>query len=102
MRVILLAICFCVMLFADGKILFEKKCSSCHIEYIPMALLKENFVEFNNTKLKLKGPTLNQLSFRLKQKLTSQGDDVEFQKLIVTEFIKSYILRKTYLGVYKK
>ena len=92
MRTVLLMFSLCMMLFADGKALFEKKCASCHVEYIPMALLKENFVEFNNTKLNLKGPTLNQLSFRLKQKLTNPGDDEEFQKLIVTEFVKSYIL----------
>ncbi len=80
-----------IALFGSGEGIYKEKCASCHAGYIPMGTLKENFVEFNNTKLKLKGPTLNQLSFRLKQKIGDPAGDREFHMMEVTEFIKSYI-----------
>ena len=82
-----------MLLFADGETIYKNKCAACHEGYIPMGALKENFVEFNNTKLKLKAPTLNQLSFRLKQKIGDPKGDEEIHMLEVVEFVKSYIIK---------
>ncbi len=82
---------FSMLLYADGKSTYENKCAICHESYIPMGLLKENFVEYNNTKLQLKAPTLNQLSFRLKQKIGDPSGDEEIHRMEVAEFIKAYV-----------
>jgi len=82
---------FSMLLFADGETIYKKKCASCHKEFIPMGQLKENFVEYNNTKLRLKGPTLNQLSFRLKQNIGDPKGDEEIHLMEVSEFIKEYV-----------
>jgi thioredoxin-related protein len=86
-----LLVSFSIGLFSDGVTIYKNKCASCHEAYIPMGELKENFVEFNNTKLKLKGPTLNQLSFRLKQKIGDPHGDEEIHLMEVVEFVKSYV-----------
>ena len=62
MKIISFLFVFAIALFAnfeDGKKVFDAKCSSCHKEYIPMNLLKENFLEKNNTLLNLKAPSAN-------------------------------------------
>ncbi len=56
-----------------------------------MGDLKENFVEHNNTKLKLKAPTLNQLSFRLRQKIGDPNGDRDMQLMEIEAFVKSYL-----------
>lgn len=81
-----------VVLFADGESVYKAKCASCHAGYISMGELKENFVEYNNTKLNLKGPTLNQLSFRLKQNIGDPKGDKEFHLMEVVEFVKDYVI----------
>jgi len=78
--------------FADGKSVYQEKCSSCHKAYIPMKELKENFSEYNNTKLKLKAPTLNQLSYRLKAMIGDGLEDEEVHEFEVREFIKDYAM----------
>jgi hypothetical protein len=90
-KVVWLLVFFYIGLFADGMTIYKNKCASCHKEFIPMGRLKENFVEYNNTKLKLKGPTLNQLSFRLKQKIGDPNGDEEIHLMEVVEFVKSYV-----------
>ena len=83
---------FSVAVFAnEGKILFEKKCASCHIPYIPMLKLKENF-EHNNTILHLKAPTLNQLSYRLKKRIGDPKGDEEIHRMEVGAFVSDYVL----------
>ncbi len=87
----LLLIISTVLIAKSGEEIFKNKCQKCHVEYIPMDKLKENFMKYNNTKLKLKAPTLNMLSFRLKEQIGSREDDPEFHQFQVTEFIKSYV-----------
>ena len=86
---VLLAFAY-VLLIADGKTIYKQKCASCHKQYISMAELKENFVDFANRKLNLKAPTLNQLSFRLKREIGDMDGDEDFHKMEVVEFIKDY------------
>lgn len=83
---------FSILLHADGETIYKNKCASCHKSYITMGELKENFVEYNNTKLKLKAPTFNQLSFRLKQKIGDPRGDKEIHMMEVTSFIQDYII----------
>ncbi len=82
-----------VMLLADeGKMLFEKHCVSCHTPFIPMSKLKENFLDHNNTLLNLKAPTLNQLSYRLKQQVGDRHGDEDLHRMEVTAFMSDYVI----------
>jgi len=76
----------------EGKILFEKHCSSCHTPFIAMSKLKENFLDHNNTLLNLKAPTLNQLSYRLKQRVGDRHGDKDLHRMEVTAFMSDYVL----------
>jgi len=92
LNILLLLSLFFTTLFAkSSEKIFENKCEQCHVKFIPMGKLKENFIEYNNTKLKLKAPTLNMLSFRLKEQIGSMENDREFYQFQVVEFIKSYV-----------
>ena len=75
----------------DGKILFEKHCVSCHTPFISMSKLKENFLDHNNTLLNLKAPTLNQLSYRLKQRVGDRHGDEDLHRMEVTAFMSDYV-----------
>jgi len=75
----------------EGKVLFEKHCASCHTPFIPMSKLKENFLDHNNTLLKLKAPTLNQLSYRLKQRIGDPKGDEDMHRMEVTAFMSDYV-----------
>ena len=82
-----------VVLFADeGKDLFIKHCVSCHAPFIPMLKLKENFLDHNNSLLKLKAPTLNQLSYRLKQRIGDPKGDIDIHRMEVTAFMSDYVI----------
>jgi cytochrome c5 len=59
----------------EGEKVYQNKCVSCHEVYIPMTKLMENFVEKENKLLNLKAPTLNQLSYRLKQQIGDPKGD---------------------------
>ena len=79
-------------LFAnEGKELFTQKCVSCHTPFIPMSKLKENFLDENNTLLKLKAPTLNQLSYRLKKRIGDPKGDNELHRMEVIAFMSDYV-----------
>ena len=82
-----------VILLADeGKMLFEKHCVACHTPFIPMSKLKENFLDHNNTLLNLKAPTLNQLSYRLKQQVGDRHGDEDLHRMEVTTFMSDYVI----------
>ena len=53
-------------LYNKGEKIFENKCMECHEKSMPISLLMKNFIEENNQTLKLKAPTGNEISFRLK------------------------------------
>jgi thioredoxin-related protein len=76
----------------EGKGLFEKHCASCHTPFIPMEKLKENFLDHNNTLLHLKAPTLNQLSYRLKQRIGDPKGDKDIHRMEVIAFMSDYVL----------
>jgi putative hemolysin len=82
-----------LFLLADGEAVYEKQCASCHQRYVAVDILMKNFLESNNTLLHLKAPTLNQLSFRLKQMIGDAKGDAEFHKMEVTDFIQSYVMQ---------
>ena len=76
----------------EGKVLFNKHCVSCHTLFIPMSKLKENFLDKNNTLLHLKAPTLNQLSYRLKQQVGDRHGDEDLHRMEVTAFMSDYVI----------
>ncbi len=93
MKFVFLTLFSVSLLFSmSGKEVYEKKCASCHESYIPMAKLTENFLEKDNTLLKLKAPTVNQLSFRLKQQIGDPKGDEEIHRMEVEAFISDYLL----------
>lgn len=79
--------------FKEGKVLFQKKCSSCHKEYISFEKLKENFFERNNTLLQLKTPTENMLAWAIMKGSKRVGDpnDSEMRQIEIEEYLKSYL-----------
>lgn len=92
MKIVLL-LCFWVgyMFASAGKDVYEKKCASCHKEYIPMDTLKKNYLDYNNTLLKLNAPTINQLSYRLKQRIGNPKGDKNIHRMEVSAFISDYV-----------
>jgi len=83
---------FLVAVFAsEGEVVYQKKCASCHTAFVPLETLMENFMEKNNTLLKLKAPTLNQLSFRLKQQIGDPKGDEDIHRMEVGAFISDYL-----------
>jgi len=92
MKIIGLMMISAVLMMAnEGKVLFEKHCISCHEPFIAMSKLKENFLDHNNTLLKLKAPTLNQLSYRLKQRTGDPKGDNDIHRMEVTAFMSDYV-----------
>ncbi len=91
MRGVGLLIVGLVLWAADGYEVYKRHCASCHQQFIPFEKLKENF-EHNNTILKLKGPTINQLSYRLKTRIGDPKGDEDIHRMEVVEFIKEYVL----------
>ena len=75
---------------ATGEAIFKKHCTACHSLYISQNKLLSNF-EHNNQELKLKAPTLNQLSFSLKDRIGDRKGDVESQLFEVENFIANYL-----------
>jgi thioredoxin-related protein len=74
----------------DGEKVFDTKCLSCHSKYIPQTKLLENIDE-DNELLHLKAPTINQISYALKQKAGDRTSSSEDQKLEVEDFIGEYL-----------
>jgi len=93
MRIICIFMVSSLFLLAnEGKMLYDKHCLSCHKTFIPMSKLKENFLDKNNTLLKLKAPTLNQLSYRLKQRIGDPKGDEDMHRMEVGAFMSDYVL----------
>ena len=93
MKIISLGLLLSLWIFAnEGKMLFKKHCASCHTPFIAMSTLKENFLDKNNTLLKLKAPTLNQLSYRLKQRVGDPHGDEDLHRMEVTAFMSDYVM----------
>lgn len=85
-------LCMGMLFGAEGQEVYEKKCASCHVSFIPMSKLKENFLDHNNTLLKLTAPTLNQLSYRLKQRIGDPKGDNDMHRMEVAAFISDYVI----------
>ncbi len=93
MRIALvMLLCFGSLFAMEGREVYEKKCASCHQGYISMGKLKENFLDYNNTLLNLTAPTLNQLSYRLKQRIGDPKGDNDIHRMEVAAFISDYVI----------
>jgi len=81
-----------VPLLADrGEDVYNRICSKCHQLYIPLEELSKNF-EADNKILKLKAPTISQISYRMKQKIGDPSSDADIQRMEVSAFIADYII----------
>jgi len=74
----------------DGADVFAKKCASYHDYYIPQLRLDENY-EHNNSLLKLKAPTLTELSFRLKDQIGDRKTDAESQTFEIEAWLGDFL-----------
>ena len=93
MKIALLGLlCFMYVLGGEGEEVFKKKCASCHEAFVPVEVLMKNFKETNNTMLHLKAPTLNQLSFRLKQRIGDPRGDEDMHRMEVSAFVADYLI----------
>jgi hypothetical protein len=80
-----------LFLYANqGAELFQKKCASCHNDYIPQSRLNKNYKE-HNRPLKLKAPTLTELSFRLKDQIGDRTSDAESQTFEIEAFLEQFL-----------
>jgi thioredoxin-related protein len=77
---------------ATGKDVYEKKCATCHKLYIAPSKLIENFMEQNNTILKLTAPTINQMVFRLKNRIGDPKGDEDIHRMEVDSFVADYLM----------
>jgi len=75
-----------------GEDVYEKKCATCHKLYISPTKLIENFMEQNNTTLKLTAPTINQIVFRLKNRIGDPKGDEDIHRMEVDSFIADYLM----------
>ena len=75
-----------------GKNVYQKKCKSCHKLYIAPTQLIENFMEKNNTMLKLTAPSINQIVFRLKNRIGDPKGDEDIHRMEVDSFIADYLM----------
>jgi len=91
-RYILLGLLVSTVLYANrGEEVYNKICSKCHQLYISEDKLVQNFMEGNNTLLKLKAPTISQISYSMKQKIGDPKSDADIQRMEVSSFIADYI-----------
>ena len=80
--------------YPEGKAIFKKKCASCHGDFVPPKILKDNFFNKNNTVLNMRSPSVNMLAYALIDSPTHIGDkdDPEMQAIEIEEFLKEYLL----------
>jgi thiol-disulfide isomerase/thioredoxin len=81
-----------LLLSNQGLEVFKAKCQSCHTPFIPIEKLVENFMEEDNKLLNLKAPTLNQISYRLKQQIGNPKGDEDIHRMEVEAFISDYLI----------
>ena len=74
-----------------GEQIFDNKCNSCHVKSMNIGVLMNNFIEHDNKILKLKAPTGNEISYRLKSQVGSK-EDIEFHIEETADFVKDYII----------
>jgi len=92
-KIVLLGVVSTLLLIAnEGEEIFKLKCASCHSGYISIEKLTKNFMESENKLLNLKAPTLNQLSFRLKQQIGDPKGDEDMHRMEVGAFIADYLI----------
>ena len=81
------------IVYADrGADVYQKVCSKCHELYIPEEKLIKNFMEGNNTLLKLKAPPLNMISAQMRAKIGDPQADKDIHRMEVSAFIADYII----------
>lgn len=76
----------------EGEEIYKNKCASCHNGFVSVETLKKNFSKQNNTLLRLKAPTLNQLTFRLKEQIGDPRGDKEIHFMEISAFISEYVI----------
>lgn len=100
MRPILSSILLCSSLLlaqgdkedSTGEEVYKKKCASCHQLYVSPSKLINNFMEHNNTVLKLTAPTVNQMVFRLKNRIGDPKGDEDMHRMEIDSFIADYLM----------
>ncbi len=77
---------------STGEEVYKKKCASCHQLYISPSKLLDNFMEHNNTILKLTSPSINQIVFRLKNRIGDPKGDEDIHRMEIDSFVADYLM----------
>jgi len=75
-----------------GEEVYKNKCASCHQLYISPSKLIDNFMEHNNTILNLSAPTINQIVFRLKNRIGDPKGDEDIHRMEIDSFVADYLM----------
>ncbi len=81
--------------YKDGKKVFNNKCVTCHIEYVALPLLINNFKNHKNKLLNLKAAPFNRLAYNIlngKNAIGHMDDDLDMRKEAIKEYLKDYLL----------
>ncbi len=88
---LLLLSLFSLILFADddanlkaGQKVFDKVCSSCHVELLDKKTALKKFKT-------LKAPPMNEVAQQIKTNIIIKDDDDDVHRAVVIAFIKDYI-----------
>ena len=85
--------------FSDGKNVINKKCLSCHIEYVDMQLYKKNFLVYKNKLLNLKAPSINRIVYKIlysNKQIGTKEDDLDIRKELIKEYLEDFLTNPSY------
>jgi uncharacterized protein YggL (DUF469 family) len=72
------------LLATDGYDIYQKNCSSCHVEMMTKSYALKNFK-------KLKAPPMVEVSGRLKENIIIKDDEEDIHRHLFILFVKEYI-----------
>ena len=80
--------------YIQGKDVFLNKCVSCHVEYVPINKLIENFRKYDNKLLNLKAQSFNRIEYKIlrgKKQIGSSADDIDIRRDAVLDYLKDFL-----------
>jgi len=85
--------------YEKGKKIFNNKCVTCHVEYIPVNLLIDNFKNHKNKLLNLKAPSFNRIAYKIlsgRKAIGSSADDLDIRREAIEEYLMDYLNAPTF------
>ena len=79
--------------YQEGKMVFDKKCSACHKEFVPVKRLINNFTH-DNKVLNLRAPAFNRVVHKMlhgKKAVVNHIDLLESKRADALEYLEDYL-----------